>query len=390
MAKSILLPSIIKFQMFKTTIKRLSAVFLFLPASTLLGITLLSGCATLAHREDSGVIIARRAQVRSSTALVAADLSEVTRGDVVDILETTDTENGERWLHVRLHDAQGTEGWIEERNVLPAETLDRSRNLAEEDKDIPAQATGQLRANTNLRLSPARTGDDNILLKLESGANFEIVGWKRIPKATSSDTAENDDTPKGGTAPQKTERSKSDSGLKEAGETTELWYKVRLRPSESPAPGGWIYGKQVELTVPSDIIFYRTGREFVAWQRLDDADSPKQTAPKGKDAAIETQPGSWVILEKSATEDSSKLTTTDFDRVFVLGYDKSRQEHYTAYRSPDIAGYLPLKLESDGENHLFSIKAGDGGQLKDVRFKAYRDSRGILRIEPLDTLPKAR
>ncbi|MDQ3754127.1 MAG: SH3 domain-containing protein [Acidobacteriota bacterium] len=385
-----LLPGTIEFQMFETAIKRLSSVFLFLSLPVLLSVVLLSGCATFAQREDSGVIIARRAQVRSSTALVAADLSEVTRGDVVDILEAIDTENGERWLHVRLRDTEGTEGWIEERNVLLADILDRSRKLAEEDKDIPPQATGQLRANTNLRFSPDRTGTDNILLKLESGTNFEIVGWKRVPKAKSSDAPENDDTPKEGTAIQKTERSKGDGALKEAEETTELWYKVRLRPSESPAPGGWIYGKQVELTVPSDIIFYRTGREFVAWQRLDDADSPKQSAPEGKDAAVETQPGNWVILEKSATGDSSKLNATEFDRVFVLGYDKSRQEHYTAYRSPDIAGHLPLRLESSGENHLFTIKAEDGGQLKDVRFKAYRDSRGILRVEPLEPLPKIR
>ena len=56
----------------------------------------------------------------------------------------------------------------------------------------------------------------------------------------------------------------------EAKETTELWYKVRLAPAISPAPAGWIFGKQVELTVPSDIIYYRTGREFVAWRRLDE------------------------------------------------------------------------------------------------------------------------
>jgi hypothetical protein len=42
---------------------------------------------------------------------------------------------------------------------------------------------------------------------------------------------------------------------------------VRLDATASPAPAGWIYGKQVELAVPSDIIFYRTGREFVGWQR---------------------------------------------------------------------------------------------------------------------------
>src|SRR5919112_1106599 len=145
------------------------------------------GCKTLAGERNTGVIIARRAQIRSSTAIVAADLSEVLRGDQVDILDSMTAENGERWLLVRRHDAENTEGWIESRNVMPQEVLERSVRLAAEDKDIPAQATGQLRAASNLRYSPDRSNNENILLKLETGASFEIVSWKRVPKPKSSE-----------------------------------------------------------------------------------------------------------------------------------------------------------------------------------------------------------
>ena len=93
-----------------------------------------SGCSTLAGSEDMGVVIARRAQVRSSTAVVAADLKEVVRGDVLDIIDTTETE-GEQWLRVRTRDAESTEGWIESRNVMPQEMLERSRQLAKEDEE---------------------------------------------------------------------------------------------------------------------------------------------------------------------------------------------------------------------------------------------------------------
>jgi len=113
-----------------------------------------AGCGTLAGlKNDTGVVIAQRAQIRSSTAVVAADLVEVSRGDVVDIMEFETVEN-EKWLFVRAHDIENTEGWIEARNVMPQEVLDKARKLAEEDKDIPPQATGQLRAGSNLRLSP--------------------------------------------------------------------------------------------------------------------------------------------------------------------------------------------------------------------------------------------
>ncbi|HJR09604.1 MAG TPA: hypothetical protein VJ842_20255 [Pyrinomonadaceae bacterium] len=364
---------------------RVNAARLFL----LLAVTFGSvSCTTLASKTDTGVVIARRAQVRSSVAVVAADLSEVVRGDQLDILDSTTAENGERWLRVRAHDAENTEGWIEARNVMPQDLLDRSVQVAAEDKDIPAQATGQLRASTNLRSSADRSGADNILLKLESGAHFEIVGWKRVPKPKASEATESDDAPKAGAASQG--GNKKDSGAaKEAEELNELWYKVRLPKAISPAPSGWVYAKQVELTVPSDIIFYRTGREFVAWQRLDEAGDAGQAAPKDKDAAKEAQPGSWVILEKSSSDEPSTLDEPDFDRIFVLGYDKSRQEHYTAYRSPDLNGRLPLRVENNNGEKFFTVKADDNGQLVDVRYKVYRDDRGNLKVDAQGTLPKS-
>jgi hypothetical protein len=372
---------------FKFNSQRLSPFRLLLLLACTFGF---AGCTTLASKTDTGVVIARRAQVRSSVAVVAADLSEVVRGDVVDIMDSTTAENGERWLRVRAHDAENTEGWIEARNVMPQDLLDRSVQVAAEDKDIPAQATGQLRASTNLRSSADRSGADNILLKLESGAHFEIIGWKRVPKPKASETTESDDTPKAGAATQGSGKKKSDGeAAKEAEELNELWYKVRLPKAISPAPAGWVYAKQVELTVPSDIIFYRTGREFVAWQRLDDAGDAGQSAPKDKDAAKESQPGSWVILEKSSSDEPSTLDDPDFDRIFVLGYDKSRQEHYTAYRSPDLQGRLPLRVENSNGEKFFIVKAEENGQLADVRFKVYRDDRGNLKVDAQSAFPKS-
>src|ERR1044072_5733688 len=55
-------------------------------ASVLLLSLLACGCSTLASKEETGYVIARRAEVRSSSAVVAADLKEVVRGDELDIL----------------------------------------------------------------------------------------------------------------------------------------------------------------------------------------------------------------------------------------------------------------------------------------------------------------
>ena len=146
------------------------------------------GCSTLAKRNDAGVVVARRAQIRSSTAVVAADLLEVNRGDPVDILDSVDVPDPqdntrkERWFRVRSQNEGNIEGWIEARNIMSKEVLESTRKLAEGDKGISSQGTGQLRASSNLRLTPDRSGNDNIIMRLDSGSSFEIVGWKRVPK----------------------------------------------------------------------------------------------------------------------------------------------------------------------------------------------------------------
>lgn len=354
----------------------------------LVALSLAPGCKTIAKQNNTGVVVARRAQIRSSTAVVAADLLEVDRGQEVDILDFQDVQDPsdntkkERWLRVQAHDEDSTEGWIESRNVMPDDVLQASKKLAEEDNGIPAQATGQLRASSNLRLSPDRSGNENIMMRLDSGSSFEIVGWKRVPKPKSSEVIESDVAPKAGSAQQgNTRGNKESQDENEPEESNEVWYKVHLASQASPAPAGWIYGKQVELTVPSDIIFYRTGREFVAWQRLDGDSSTEADGSKGKDAAKEAKPGSWVILEKSSSDQPHTIGEPDFDRIYVLGYDKRDQEHYTAYRSPDLRGYLPCRVEGKPDNKTFTIRVQDeSGQVSDVQYSIYKDGRGYLKV----------
>ena len=356
---------------------------------------LLAGCQTLASKSSEGVIVARRAQIRSSTAVVAADLLQVNRGDKVDILDSTDVTDPsdntrkERWLRVKARDEDATEGWIESRNVMPDDVFDASKKLEAEDKDVPAQATGQLRASSNLRLTPDRSGNENIMMRLDSGSSFDIVSWKRVPKPKSSETIETDVAPKAGSAQQGSVKPGRQTDEKEPEEENELWYKVRLPETASPAPAGWIYGKQVELAVPSDIIFYRTGREFVGWQRLD---GDKDKSDSEKEGSREARPGSWLILEKSSSNQPRTLDEPDFDRIYVLGYDKRNQEHYTAYRSPDLRGYLPARIEGQGDNKTFTLRLqeDDNGPPKDVRYSLYKDARGVLKVNAPNIAPTRR
>ncbi len=367
----------------------LTAVVLFALAA--------SGCGAFSSAVESfsdiagltrtGTVIVYRAQVRSSYAVVAADLLEVKRGQSLDILEEIDFERV-RWYRVRAHDEDNTEGWIEAQNIITGELLEKSKKLAEEDRDLQPQATGQIRAVTNLRLTPEQN-PDNILFKLENGAIFEIINWKYVPKA--QDVSDVDDASKTGdkqsTRRQKTkneelEAAKEENKPQDLDEKYDIWYKIRLDPSVSPAPSGWLFGRQVELQVPSDIVFYQDGeKKFVTWQKLDNVEAGERFSTKNKDAARTSKPGSWVILARSNTVKSKDGNEPDFDSIIVLGYDKYNEEHYSAYRVNGVIGEIPLKVEGSGDNRTFVVRLRNAaGQAEEKRFTVVKDPKGRLRV----------
>ena len=90
-----------------------------------------------------------------------------------------------------------------------------------------------------------------------------------------------------------------------------------------------------------------------------------------------------MILERSSSKETHRLDEPDFDRIYVLGYEKHDQDHYTAYRSPDLEGYLPMRVEGRGANRTFTVRAKDeSGQMKDLTYSLYRDEHGVMRVSP--------
>jgi hypothetical protein len=339
-----------------------------------------SGVSNVVGTSDTAIVIAKTAQIRTSYAVVAGDLLEVKRGDRLDVLdqvESPDTK-GLFWYRVRAHDEGRTEGWIEAQNVITNDVLDKSRKLAEGFQNVPPQAAGQLRAASNLRLIPDM-GAENVLYKLASGSTFEIMSWKFVPKQEVPDVDDNSN--KSG------KRSKNDEieAAKEEGEPDKLddkydiWYLVKLDPSVSPAPAGWLFGRQVELQVPTDVLFYQdNNRKFVAWQRLDSESADKGTVSKA------STPGNWVVLSRSNAVKAIDGVEPEFDGIVVYAFDKYDQNYYLVWRtSGDVWGQLPLRIDGTGDSKSFIVKLrGPDGQMVEKRFALTKDKGGRLRLTP--------
>ncbi len=372
----------------------MKALKIFISAAILYGSFILSGCSVVNNAmsnvtgliglNETGTVIANRAQIRSSYAVVAADLLEVKRGESLDVLDEVDFEKV-HWYRVRANDDDKTEGWIEAQNLILSDVLDKSKKIADEDKDSQPQATAQLRAATNLRLTPEQR-DDNILVKLDNLSTFDIISWRYVPKAQDANDVDNarkgDDKPvKGKTKNAEIEAAKESNEPDKIEDKYDIWYKVRLDRSVSPAPAGWIFGRQVELQVPSDIVFYQqNNKKYVTWQRLDNIEADKTP---NKDGSKTSKPGSWVILSRSNVVKTQDGIEPDFDGILVLAYDKYNEEHYTAYRSGDVWGLIPLKVEGAPDNKTFVLKLRNtNGQMEEKRFVTFKDAKGHLKVTP--------
>lgn len=342
---------------------------------------LLGTVSGIAGLSDTATVISKTAQIRTSYAVVAADLLEVKRGEKLDVIDKMDFEKV-LWYRVRARNTEETEGWIEAQHVITAETLEKSQKLAEEFKDLPPQAAGQIRSKSNLRLA-SDMSPDNVLFMLAAGSNFEIMDWKFVPKQELPDI---DDASRGEQARTARQRNDEVESARVQGEAEKLdekydiWYLVKLDPSVSPAPAGWIFGRQVELQVPSEIVFFQqNNRKFVTWQRLD---SDVAAVQSGRSAT----PGNWVILSRTNVVKAIDGVEPDFDGIQVLAFDKYEQSYYTAWRSSgEVWGTLPLRVEGQGDNKTFTLTLRHPeGRMDDKRFVVFRDKSRLKVTQPED------
>ena len=359
----------------------LLSVMVFMAGCTWIDQTV-SGISGVIGTTDTATVIAKTAQIRTSYSVVAADLLEVKRGETMDVVDQVEFEKVP-WFRVRAHDDAQTEGWIEAQNVITSDTLNKSKKLAEEFQSQSPQAAGVIRSASNLRLAPDMT-PENVLFKLANGSTFDIMDWKFVPKQEAPDV---DDAPKGTQKSGKKSKNAEIEAAKEDGEPDniqdkyDIWYQVRLDPSVSPAPAGWLFGRQVELSVPSDIVFFQqNNKKFVTWQRLD--------GDSGGAVTKSTTPGSWVILTRTNVVKPIDGVEPDFDGILVLAFDKYDQSYYTVWRNPnntEVWGSLPLKVDGKGDNKTFSMQLLNAqGKMETKSFAVFKDKNRLKVTPPED------
>jgi len=295
--------------------------------------------------------VPERLKLRNSTALAGRVVGELKGGDQVTITDHETAEDGDNWSKVK--GPSGESGWIKSLNLVKREIVEKSRQIAEEIKDIPTQAIGKSKATLKLRLSPDRSDDDNVATSLPMGTTLEIVGRERKSRPA--------------TVEGKGEAKEESNGNVRHDD----WYKVRLK-DYSVLPAGWIYGGSVELEVPPEIFYFvSSGREIVGWQKI------------GTLTGEDNKSGEhFLALER---KNSGAGEGIDFDRVKVLAYDPVTRSYSTPFRE-DLAGRFPVSLKMQGtRGHLQIITVDKNGQTQKLDYSVEMLEGGKVKVtKPLN------
>jgi SH3-like domain-containing protein len=284
------------------------------------------------HALEVAYVSAPQAGLRDQVAAIYNRVGNVKNGERVEILD-----RDRRFAKVRT--ASGIEGWIEQRYLVDQKTFDGLQKLTQENQNVPVQAPGVLRNETNLHLTPGRETEH--LYQLAAGAKVAILKRGTAEKQT-------------GTAPPpKVVEGKAAKAV--AGPVFEDWWLVR----DEQGHVGWVLARMVDVDVPLDIAQYAEGQRFVAFFVLHEVQDGDKKVPE-------------YLCLLTAPHDGQPF---DYDQVRVFTWNVRKHRYETAYREHGLDGVLPVTItkepfDKEGTLPVFILNVKDAaGNVAERKYK---------------------
>ncbi|HMG88335.1 MAG TPA: SH3 domain-containing protein [Terracidiphilus sp.] len=319
---------------------------------------LTSGCGRL-HRQahETVYVSARQMYLKDRVAAVSNRVGEVVNGQQLEVLE-----HGRRFLRVKTD--KNEIGWIEERAVIDSKAYDAFAHMGTEHKQDPVVATGMLRDDIYLHISPGRNTDRFYLLP--ENDKVQLLVRASVPKAAPGEPIEPKKHPvrppanalKSGSTSKQAPAAKSGSSTpanaRDLGDVAkaeepevpmEDWWLIR----DGQGRTGWLLSSRVDVDVPDEIGQYAEGQRIVGAYVLThvndaEADVPNHQVPEYVTALSPPKSG----------------LPFDFDQIRVFTWSVKHHRYETAFRVRPIQGFLPVKVLTQpgqsGTEPVFSFR----------------------------------
>jgi len=327
----------------------------------------LSGCSGGdSDRTEYVYVAVTEAGLRDHVATIYGKTGVVHNGERLLVLERMQNKR-----FVRVRSPRGEVGWIQERYLTDQQTFDYFQRMAEQYKNVPAQATATTEDQVKVHVLPGRkTGSlyllnekqkVDLLQRQPVDRNAPPLQLKEEKSKDSDSDSQDEDQPK---------------SRDNAGPPTVLedWWLVR----DPQKRVGWVLGKALYLDVPEQIAQYSEGQRMVAVFPLDEVQDGDQKVPE------------YLVLY---TENRDGMPY-DFNQARVFTWSARRHRYEGAYRERNLNGVLPVTLgrqdfEKEGNLRTFILRVKEDAG---TRERLYKFNPPIVRrvLAPGEESPKPR
>ena len=335
----------------------------FLRASPILALVLVFLFTLSSCKRKSGHVLAVnyvsavQATLRDQVATINNKVGTVKNGDRVEVLE-----HEKKFSRVRTVD--GVEGWIEQRYLVDQQVYDAIQKLTLDNLKDPVQASGTLRNEAKLHLTPGRETEH--LYQLSAGAKVSVLKRATVDKQTGpplAKPAKNQSAPTpAAPAPlaPPTPSGQTVGGKPAPPPVLEDWWLVR----DAENRVGWVLARMIDLDVPLEVAQCAEGQPCGAFFVLDQVrDEAKEGADKN------------VAQYLCAITEPHDGLPYDFDQIRVFTWNVRKHRYETAYREHGLNGVLPITLTSEnfdkeGTLPVFIVRVkDDSGNLSERKYK---------------------
>ncbi|MEO8737455.1 MAG: SH3 domain-containing protein [Edaphobacter sp.] len=256
---------------------------------------------------------AKQTYLRDRVAAVSNRTATVENGDKLLVLD-----HGRRFLKVQT--PKGELGWINEKMVATQALFDQFAALTKEHQNDPAVASGVVRDDVYMHVSPGRETDR--FYRLAEGEKLKLLKRATLAKPLPPGTRPAAPVPvTGGKA--------GDVAVPEP-PAMEDWWLVR----DSKGNAGWLYSRLMDVDAPDALTRYSEGQRIVGAYVLTKVYDP--------DAA---QDDKNIAEYVTVTSPYKSGLPYDFDQVRIFTWNVKKHRYETASRDRNIEGYLPVEVK---------------------------------------------